>query len=223
MLSSTRARSSRISLPRRACFRSRRDLAQRHQHEPPTVQLRVRNGQLGSFQNHITVKEDVQINDPVGPSGRAGPASHLPFEALTVLQESFRFQIRIDGHHSVDVPFRAGHAPRFGNEPSRDLPHARLRHPTDLPDGVATVLLLASLIRAHPDVGALRHGGYRLSCWSRSTASRRRSAGEHSVIRMKPSPGSPKPLPGVVTMPASSRSRAVKSVEVHPPGTGSQT
>ena len=88
MLSSTWARSSRISLPRRACFRSGAISHSGTSTNRRRVQLRVRNGQLGSFQNHITEKEDVQINDPVGPAEWAGPASHLPFEGLTVLQES---------------------------------------------------------------------------------------------------------------------------------------
>ncbi len=198
-------------------------LAQRNQHESSAVKLRVRNRQLGSFQNHIIEKKDVQIDDPVRPANRAGPAAHLPFEGLTILQQDRRLQARVNGHDSVDVPFRARRPPRFGNEPGRDLAYVGLGHPPDLPDGAAAVVLLLPLIRAHSDVGAMLHGYYRLSCWSRSTASRRRSAGEHRVIRMKPSPGSPKPLPGVVTMPASSRSRAVKSVEVQPPGTGSQT
>jgi hypothetical protein len=40
---------------------------------------------------------------------------------------------------------------------------------------------------------------------------------------MYPSPGAPKPLPGVVKIPAFSSRCAVKDVEVYPFGTATQT
>lgn len=135
----------------------RRHLAQRDEHEPAPVQLRVGKDQIGSFQDHIIEEENVQVDDPVGPAHRGGPASHLPFDPLTVLQEVLRSQARFDPEDAVHVPLRR-RAPRLGGVQGRDLPHPGLREPTDLPCGAAAVFLFLPLVRPDPDVGAMRHG-----------------------------------------------------------------
>src|SRR5439155_23440658 len=99
---------------------------------------------------------------------------------------------------------------------------AELRDAVDRLEGVR---LPIPQIRADSDVGMMRQAGprYRWRPRSRSTASRSRSTGLHSVRRMYPSPASPKPFPGVTTTPASVRQRVASAAAVVPRGTGTQT
>jgi len=57
------------------------DLSQRHQNKSPLAHTRMRDGQLGRFQNQVVVEQDVQINGARGIT-KAGLSSHLPFNLL---------------------------------------------------------------------------------------------------------------------------------------------
>jgi len=73
-----------------------------------------------------------------------------------------------------------------------------------------------------PQNEASRAQDQKLSLRMRSRASSIRSLETVRAMRTYPSPGSPNPLPGVVTMPASRSRRDVKSLEVYPLGIGHQ-
>lgn len=159
------------------------------------------------------VKKYVQIQRARIPSRRRAPTPEFFFYALEYIKQRKRRDVRLKHRDGIVIIalFHSGERARFVNprdfqdlhrKPARDF----VERPSEIGCAVA-------------DVGAERDINpelflYHLIFDIRSSASAILGSGTVSAKRTYPSPEGPRPLPGVATMAASSRSLAATSLEL---------
>ncbi len=191
----------------------RRDIAKGHQDEASFVKPRVRDFQGSFTQDALIIKQDIQVQNPGAEPILARPTSHGMLNLLKSCEKCFWFKIGTNPGHTIYKRILALQINRFRLIQGRLGLNQATFALVDRCDSLPTIVGLMPNIRSDPYVGRMF---YNPIPSIRSTASRIRSRSTVRAIRTYPSPAAPNPFPGVVTMPASVKSRLANPAEVCP-------